>query len=79
MAGHCLNGIHCQTHACICRCDGCSPRMMTRIAITLYVDVPEGMNDTEIENWVCGHFSASDRAMCSGKRGIGPLRDETPK
>jgi hypothetical protein len=23
MANHCRNGIHCQTHACICRCDGC--------------------------------------------------------
>jgi hypothetical protein len=25
MAEHCRNGIHCQTHACICRCDGCAP------------------------------------------------------
>jgi hypothetical protein len=58
MAGHCLNWIHCQSHACICRCDVCQPHMATRIAITLYVDVPEGMNETEVENWVCRHFPA---------------------
>jgi hypothetical protein len=22
---HCRNGIHCQTHACICRCPRCDP------------------------------------------------------
>ena len=25
--GHCRNGIHCQTHACICRCSGCRPEV----------------------------------------------------
>ena len=24
MPEHCRNGIHCQTHACICRCSACS-------------------------------------------------------
>lgn len=30
MPEHCRNGIHCQTHACICRCQACKMVMAGR-------------------------------------------------
>lgn len=32
---HCRNGIHCQTHACICRCSVCIPE---RVDVKLAID-----------------------------------------
>jgi DNA modification methylase len=46
-----------------------------RIAITVYVNIPEEMTIGETDNWVEGCFPRSARAMCGDQRAIGPLRE----
>jgi hypothetical protein len=49
-----------------------------RIAITIYVDVPEAMTIGETENFVEGFFPRHLRAMGGEQRLIGPLSDDDP-